>query len=82
MTLNSKQDEKSTADEWKLMKNISAFPQYSSDQVLINALYNMALEEMENAVEKDSTLPFSNANLLAPRVTHRQLSVYIQSSSS
>jgi hypothetical protein len=56
MMLNSKQDEKSTADEWKLSKNVAAFPQYSSDHTLINALYNMALEEMENAVEKDSTL--------------------------
>ncbi|MCE5174095.1 MAG: hypothetical protein ABFC90_02525 [Bacteroidales bacterium] len=40
---------------WKLSKDISAFPQYQSDFVLENALYNMALEEMCNAVEADST---------------------------
>jgi hypothetical protein len=38
-----------------LSKDISAFPQYQSPYVLIDALYNLALEEMQNAIEPDST---------------------------
>lgn len=41
---------------WKLSKDISAFPHYESDFVLENALYNLSLEEMCNAIEPDSTL--------------------------
>ena len=55
MIFNAKKDQKSTAAHWKLTKNTAAFPQYSSDEKLSNALYNMALEEMTNAVEPDST---------------------------
>ncbi len=44
-----------TAHHWKLSKDISAFPQYKSDYPVTDALYNMALEEMINAVEPDST---------------------------
>jgi len=40
---------------WKLSKDISALPQYHSDLILENALYNLSLEEMCNAVEPDST---------------------------
>lgn len=40
---------------WKLSKDISAFPQYKSEFLLENALYNLSLEEMCNAVEPDST---------------------------
>ena len=40
---------------WKLTKNISAFPQYHSDYLLADAVYNLSLEEMQNAVEPDST---------------------------
>src|SRR6185312_2394805 len=36
-------------------KDISAFPQYHSPDVLSDALYNLALEEMQNAIEPDST---------------------------
>ena len=42
--------------QWKLSKNLSAFPQYKSSFAISNALYNLSLEEMENAIEKDSTL--------------------------
>jgi hypothetical protein len=46
---------KQTASSWKLSRDVSAFPQYKSDYLISDALYNMALEEMQNAVEPDST---------------------------
>ena len=55
LTLNTKQEATQTASSWTLTKNVSAFPQYSSDYKISDALYNMALEEMERAVEPDST---------------------------
>jgi len=55
LTLNSKQESKQTAASWQLTKDISAFPQYQSEDLLANALYNMSLEEMQRAVEPDST---------------------------
>ncbi|MGI4728026.1 MAG: MGH1-like glycoside hydrolase domain-containing protein [Janthinobacterium lividum] len=51
----SKKTTVKTASSWKLSKDISAFPQYHSDFVLPDALYNLAIEEMRNAVEPDST---------------------------
>jgi hypothetical protein len=41
---------------WKLKKDISAFPQLNTPNRLENAIYNMSVEEMEKAIEKDSTL--------------------------
>lgn len=55
LTLNPHPDENKTANSWKLSKDISAFPQYRSDDMLPDALYNLALEEMQNAIEPDST---------------------------
>ncbi len=55
LLLNAKKDQKEIANEWRLIKNISAFPQFKSDFVLANAIYNMSLEEMIKAVEPDST---------------------------
>ncbi|MBD3750311.1 MAG: glycogen debranching protein [Sphingobacteriales bacterium] len=55
LILNKKEDQKSIASSWKLKNNISAFPQYHSDFVLSDALYNLALDEMQNAIEPDST---------------------------
>lgn len=51
----SKKSMVKTASSWKLSKDISAFPQYHSEDVLPDALYNLAIEEMCNAVEPDST---------------------------
>ncbi|MFI5140499.1 MAG: glycogen debranching protein, partial [Sphingobacteriales bacterium] len=48
-------DNNRTASSWKLSKDISAFPQYHSGYKITDALYNLALEEMQNAVEPDST---------------------------
>lgn len=55
LTLNAPEDDKSTATRWEMAKNVAAFPQYTSDYPITDALYNMALEEMINAVEPDST---------------------------
>ncbi|MDQ3395279.1 MAG: glycogen debranching protein [Bacteroidota bacterium] len=40
---------------WKLSKDISEHPQYHSEFTLLEALYNMSLEEMEENVEPDKT---------------------------
>lgn len=55
LVLNKEQDKKQTASTWKLSKDISAFPQYTAPFTLSNAIYNLSLEEMQNAVEPDST---------------------------
>ena len=55
LILNQNPDENKTAASWKLSKDISAFPQYQSPYVLPDALYNLSLEEMQNAIEPDST---------------------------
>lgn len=41
--------------ERKILKDLSAFPQLISGIPLMNAMYHLSLEEMENAVEPDST---------------------------
>lgn len=41
---------------WKLRNDISSYPQLRSDNRLHNAIYNMGLDEMVNAVEPDTTL--------------------------
>lgn len=46
---------KKLAAQWKLSKDISAFPEMKSDYVLSDALYNLSLEEMLNTIEPDST---------------------------
>jgi hypothetical protein len=55
VAFNAKKDQKQTAGTWKLSKDVSEFPQYRSQDVLNDALYNLALEEMVKAVEPDST---------------------------
>ncbi|MDE6318059.1 MAG: hypothetical protein K2L73_06630 [Muribaculaceae bacterium] len=41
---------------WKLRNDISSYPQLRSSNRLHNAIYNMGLDEMVNAVEPDTTL--------------------------
>ena len=55
MILNKTSDLKATDAAWKLTKDISPYPQYNSDFPITNAIYNLSLEEMLKAVEKDST---------------------------
>ncbi len=42
--------------EWHLVNDISAYPRMTSSNTLHNAIFNMGLDEMVNAVEPDSTL--------------------------
>lgn len=56
LTLNSTEGQRSVHPGWKLSLNTSAYPEYRSGYPLADALYNLSLEEMVNAVEKDSTL--------------------------
>lgn len=53
--LNKPEEQRSTAASWMLKKDLSAFPAYKSTYPLVDALYNLALDEMVNAVEPDST---------------------------
>jgi len=55
LEMNKAREKKTTASSWQLSKNIAAFPQYKSTVPMMDALYNMAIEEMENAIEPDST---------------------------
>jgi len=43
------------ASHWVMSKDASAFPQYKSDYLISDAIYNMSLEEMIKAIEPDST---------------------------
>lgn len=56
LVMNSQSERKSTSPEWKLSADINRYPRYQSSHVLTDALYNLSLEEMVQAVEKDSTL--------------------------
>lgn len=42
--------------EWRVKNDLSAYPKLVSDNRLHNAVYNLALDEMVNAVEPDTTL--------------------------
>ena len=55
LEMNKPQEKKTIASSWTLSKDISAFPQYKSPFPMMDALYNLALEEAQNAVEPDST---------------------------
>ncbi|WP_082318186.1 MGH1-like glycoside hydrolase domain-containing protein [Hymenobacter sp. DG25A] len=55
VVLNAHSDAKSTAGQWKQTLDTSGMPQYSSDYPLLDALYNLALEEARRAVEPDGT---------------------------
>ena len=55
LILNPENDGSVTSSTWKLSRDVAAFPQYQSEYPLIDAVYNLGLEEMVNAVEPDST---------------------------
>ncbi len=46
-------NEEPAIKEWELSTDISDFPQFKSEQLLANALYNMSLEEMINDIRTD-----------------------------
>lgn len=55
LDLDKPGDDKTTAAEWKQTKDLSAYPRYQSPYPISDALYNLSLEEMVNAIEPDST---------------------------
>ncbi|GGG33779.1 hypothetical protein GCM10011378_07790 [Hymenobacter glacieicola] len=55
LLLNQPTQAPSTAGQWQQMINTDDFPQYHSDYPLLDALYNLGLEEARRAVEPDST---------------------------
>ncbi|MBD1395676.1 glycogen debranching protein [Pontibacter sp. JH31] len=55
LNMNAHREEKFTASHWKLSLPIARYPQYKSDYVLTDALYNMTLEEVVKNIEADST---------------------------
>lgn len=42
--------------QWRVKNDLSSYPKLVSDNRLHNAVYNLALDEMVNAVEPDTTL--------------------------
>lgn len=56
LLLNDENGRKGVAAEWKQTLDTRSFPQYESTHTIIDALYNLSLEEMIKAVEADSTL--------------------------
>lgn len=44
-----------TSSEWRLKNDISPYPQFESASMLLNALYNMSLDEMVMLMEEDGT---------------------------
>ncbi|MEM9076706.1 MAG: glycogen debranching protein [Bacteroidota bacterium] len=54
--LNPYDESESRDKEWKLTEDISAKPKYSSEQPLVDALFNLSLEEARKNIEPDSTL--------------------------
>lgn len=55
LNMNRQQDEKQTASSWKLSRDLSAAPRVQSPFLIADALYNLSLEEMQRAIEADST---------------------------
>ena len=44
-----------TSSEWSLTNDITLYPQFGSESVLLNAIYNMTLDEMKMLMEEDGT---------------------------
>lgn len=55
LILNQYDPNKVTAKEWRLKNDVSGYPQLQSGSLLIDALYNMALDETKENIEKDGT---------------------------
>ena len=56
LVLNSQSDMKRIDSIWNLTTQPDAFPQYKSPHLIADAIYNMSMQEMQKAIEKDSTL--------------------------
>ncbi len=55
LTMNPYNPDNFTATRWKLEKELAGLPRYESPQRLVNALHNLALEEMMLNIRPDST---------------------------
>jgi hypothetical protein len=55
LKMNGVDEVHATEAQWKQSKDISVFPSYTSEYKISDAIYNLAIEEMINAVEPDST---------------------------
>ncbi len=56
VTLNPYNEANFQHKEWKLQTDISNRPHYSSEQPIVDALFNLSLEEATKNIEADSTL--------------------------
>jgi len=56
LTLNDTSKQAGSMTQWTVKNDISGCPQLKAPTKLENAIYNLALDEMQNAIEKDSTL--------------------------
>lgn len=55
LKLNPFDENESSEKEWKQTKDLSNRPKYTSDQPIVDALFNMSLEETIQNIEADST---------------------------
>ncbi len=56
LLLNPVDQTSGSSKEWKLSEDISMKPQYHSNQPIVDALFNLSLEEARKNIEPDSTL--------------------------
>ncbi|CAG0903653.1 unnamed protein product [Cyprideis torosa] len=54
--LNPYNEDLNQEKEWKLTEDVSHKPQFTSDQPIVDALFNLSLEEAIKNIEPDSTL--------------------------
>ncbi len=55
LKMGEQKEDKQIASSWKMTKDANLFPQYKSDYLISDAVYNLAIEEMQKAIEPDST---------------------------
>lgn len=55
LNMNAHREDKQIASHWKQSVATNSYPQYTSDYLLADALYNMSLEEVVKNIEADST---------------------------
>lgn len=55
LVLNEYRPENFKESRWELKEDISGYPQYSSSQLLVDALYNLSLEETKLNIRPDHT---------------------------
>ena len=73
--------------EWSLKTDLSKYPKYESNQVLLNAIYQLSLEELEKNIADDSTFntgekwkgvwtrDISYSVILSLAITHPEISM-------